>query len=267
MHHITLIGTGIDIDAHLTPEAIEAIRGCRKIYHLTAHHDRLAELCEGEVVNWNELYTSTHDTGVYTDMADILLSAAQEGPGVGWVTYGHPLVLVDTSRMIIARASAKKMSVRVVSGISSIDVLLQHLLLETGLAGLQVLEVNHMSLYDLLPNPYVSALIMQIAAYGASSRTGTRTNHPRRFDGLRDFLLRVYPPEHPVVLVTAPFRADMDLIMRQTTVAKLPEAHKLIHTGMSMYIPARAGRKPNPNFLAQLRSEAQAFAEGESSHE
>jgi hypothetical protein len=263
VHHISLIGTGIDIDAHLTPEAVEAIRGCRRIYHLTAHHERLVAMCpEGEVVNWNELYTSTHDTSVYDEMARILLEDAEQAPGVGFVTYGHPLVLVDTSRMVVAAATARKLSVRVVSGISSIDVLLQHLLLETGLAGLQVLEVNHMVLFDLLPNPYVSALVMQVAAFGARSRTGIRANHPERFVGLRDFLLRAYSARHPVVLITAPFRADMPLILRQTTVQDLPAAHSLIHTGMSMYIPACGGRKPNPSFARQLQTETQAFAGG-----
>ncbi len=266
MYHISLIGTGIDINAHLTPEAVEAIQSCRKIFHLTAHHDRLVELCPGEVVNWADLYTATHDTSVYTTMADILLESAEQAPGVGWVTYGHPLVLVDTSRMVVAKARARGLDIRVISGISSIDVLLQHLLLETGLAGLQVLEVNHMVLYDLSPNPFVSTLVMQIAAYGAASRTGTRTNHPERFVGLRDFLLRTYPPQHPLVLITAPFQSDMDLIMRQITIADLPSAHALIHTGMSMYIPARGGRKPNPEFLLQLESETQAFIADGVSH-
>jgi Tetrapyrrole (Corrin/Porphyrin) Methylases len=262
VHHISLIGTGIDIDAHLTPEAIDAIGQCRRIYHLTAHHDRLVELCPaGEIINWNDLYTSTHATSVYDEMAEAILAAASGAPGVGFVTYGHPLVLVDTSRMVVAAATARGMSVRVISGISSIDVLLQHLLLETGLAGLQVLEVNHMVLYDLVPNPFVSALIMQVAAFGARSRTMTRANHPQRFVRLREFLGRVYPDRHPLVLITAPFRAGMPLIVRQTTVAELPAAHQLIHTGMSMYIPARGGRQPNPKFVEQLLSEAQAFAE------
>lgn len=236
-HDIVLIGTGISMPEHLTPEARAALGGCRVVHHLTAYHDLLCELCPGEVVDWQEAYLAADGARVYDDMAEAILAEAARGPGVGFAVYGHPLVLVDTCNMVIAGGIRQGLSVRVVSGISSIDVLLEYLLLDAGLAGLQVHEVNRMVAGDKVPDPEMACFIMQV---GAFDQAGLRRDRPVAADhyaGLKRFLLRRYRPAHPAVLLAAPFRADMPLIRRDARVEDLDRIGEAIHTGMSMYLP------------------------------
>lgn len=250
---IYLIGSGINLDDHLTPEAVRKLGRCHTAYHLTAFHERLAGLC-AEVVDLRDVYFSSEDGSSYRRIADMILDHARRQAGVAFVTYGHPMVLVDSCQMILAAARAEGLRVDVVSGVSSIDVLLQWLQLDVGLAGLQIYEVNQMVLHGRPPNPQAACLVMQVGAFGSLRLAHTGAQGPERYAGLRDFLLRAYAGEHPVMLMTFPFRSDMEPIAIRTTIAGLPDAADAIHTGMTLYIPPGKPSDVDPVFLSRLEA-------------
>jgi hypothetical protein len=88
-----------------------------------------------------------------------------------------------------------------------------------------------------------------------------RKNHPDRYVGLTWFLLNAYAPDHPAILLTAPFRAGMPLLRHVTTVAQLPTCHEFIHTGMTLYLPAREERSVNRGFAHDLSTAVGVFSE------
>lgn len=250
---IYLIGSGINLDDHLTPEAARKLRRCHTVYHLTAFHDRLGGFC-ADVVDLRDVYFSSRDGSSYERIADMILDRARREPGVAFLTYGHPMVLVDSCQMILAAARKEGLHVDIVSGVSSIDVLLQWLQLDVGLAGLQVYEVNQLVLHGRPPNPQAACFIMQVGAFGALQLAHAGTHGPERYGALRDFLLRAYAGEHPAILVTFPFRSDMEPISVRTTIAELPDAADAIHTGMTLYIPPRKPTDIDLAFLSRLEA-------------
>lgn len=257
MDHIHLIGTGVTPKKHLTTEAINSLKACRRVYHLTAFHEQLADYCL-DLIDWREMYEADIDD-VYDRMANVLIHEARDKPSVGFAVYGHPLVLVDTSRLVIESALKFNLSVKVVPGVSSMDVLLQHLLLDVGLSGLQVYEANQLLARRVTPNPEVACFIMQIGAFGSVTRTRTRQNHPKRFVRLRDYLLKTYSYKHPAVLITCPFLPSMELIRYDVCVGDIDKSYDLIHTGMTLYIPPTYPSRMDEDFIASLSNNEAVF--------
>jgi len=237
---LSLIGVGLDPLRHLTEEAKAALGACRVAFHLTANHDLISDLVGGTTVNLGDHYREKASSQAYAEQVEMILSEVDNGPGVGFVTYGHPMVLVDTCQMLLAALRTRGGTWRVVSGISSIAVMLERLTLDVGLAGLLVIEANKMVINQVRPDPSVATLIMQVGAYGALELTLARRNHPDRFTGLRDYLLQTYRSRHPAVLITCGHFDGMDDIVHYTTVGALAEDADAIHTGMSLYLPPAA---------------------------
>lgn len=258
---LLLVGTGIDPLLHLTPEAREALSVARCVYHLTAAGPYLATLNDN-VIDWREWYLGSAGTEIYQAMAERLIEDARAQPVVALAIYGHPLILVDTSQMVIDRGMQEGLRVEVVAGVSSLDVLLQHLLLDVGLAGLQVYEANQMVLYKKYPRPDVACFVMQVGAFGTKQLTKARPNHPERFVGLRDFLLERYSTTHPAVLITCPFMPGLPLIRHDVRVGELGDLSDLIHTGMTLYLPPAPPSVVDEAFLHALeKSTNSVFAE------
>lgn len=244
---LSLVGVGLDPSRHMTAEAKAVLRESRIVFHLTASHELIRSLAGGKTVDLGEHYRETASSEVYSEQVDIILSELELGPGVAFVTYGHPMVLVDTCQMLLSHLRALGRTWRVVSGISSIAVMLERLTLDVGLAGLMVIEANKMVINQVRPDPTVSTFILQVGAYGALELTLARRNHPDRFTGLRDYLMQTYRPDHPAVLITCSFRDNMEDILHHTTVGGLANDADAIHTGMSLYLPPAA---PDQNMEA-----------------
>ncbi len=257
---IALVGAGLHPRLHMTPEAHAVLREAQHVFHLTADHQYIEQVSGGKCVDLGPLYTSTRDSAVYKTIANQVLEEASACP-VAFVTYGHPMVLVDSNQMILEMARAQGLNVRIVSGVSSISVMLERLALDVGLAGLQIMEANQMVALRHHPSPTMACFILQVGAFGARTLTVDRKNHPRRFDHLRDFLLKSYSPDHPIVLLTCAYLSDMQDIAIQLPLSQLSEAWNEIHTGMSLYIPPNIPTNVDQNFLDSLERPIQVFAE------
>jgi hypothetical protein len=197
------------------------------------------------VVDWRQLYLDSHSTEVYVHMADVLLREGREKGNVAFAVYGHPLVFVSTSVLVINGAKGLGLTVDIVSGISSIDVLLSHLLLDAGLTGLQILEPWTIVEYDEPPNPAVACFVMQVASLADHGLNSFIVCPPERLRPLQDVLLRAYAPDHPAVFVAAPYLPGSRETRVETTVGTLTRAPGDVHTGMTLYLPpARRGARP-----------------------
>ena len=257
---LSLIGVGLNPRLHITPEARKYMAQCRIVFHLTAEDAFIRDFVEGETVDLGPHYRKLRSVVVYDEQAEMILAEVNRGGGVGFVTYGHPMVLVDTCQILLAHARTLGFTCKVISGVSSIDAMLERLQLDVALAGLLVIEVNKMIINRILPNTTVSCFILQIGAYGSRSLTLDRRNHPNRFVGLRDYLLQAYRPDHPALLITCAFKAGMQDIVIPITIGTLAEAGAAVHTGMSLYIPPAQPEVDNV-FLARLGDEQNIFTD------
>ncbi|MEQ6204812.1 SAM-dependent methyltransferase [Sulfitobacter sp. HNIBRBA2951] len=258
---ISFIGVGLEPERHLTREAERALQESRVAFHLTASHEFICDLVGGTAVDLGDHYRKTASTDAYTQQVEMILSELGNGPGVAFVTYGHPMVLVDTCQSLLSHLRTIRGTWRVISGISSVAVMLERFTLDIGLAGLLVIEANKMVINQVRPNPSVASFIMQVGAFGALDLTLARRNHPDRFVKLRDYLLQDYSPEHPAVFITCGHLEGMEDIMHHTTVNDMADDADLIHTGMSLYLPPAAPNQDD-RIIREMSNPQNVFHEG-----
>lgn len=91
-----------------------------------------------------ESYVSSLDTSVYSRFTKKIIESLSKDQIVSFVSYGHPLYLVNTSQEIIQYANANNVDLEVIAGISSLDLIWNIIGEDPGGRGMQVLEAAHM---------------------------------------------------------------------------------------------------------------------------
>jgi tetrapyrrole methylase family protein/MazG family protein len=198
-----ILGLGPGNPAVLTREAWAVLRAADTVYLRTRKHPTVRGL-PGSVRlrSFDRLYAREKDfDAVYNAIVDAIMTAAtpsrsrrkaENGPVV-YAVPGHPLVGERTTPLILARAKAAGIPVRIVSGVSFVE----HALETAALAGLALDALDGLQLCDALDfthahhpalNPDKPALVAQVYARHVAS-------------DLKLTLLNQYPPAHPVHLI------------------------------------------------------------------
>ncbi len=234
---LTIIGTGICLRRHLTLEAYRAIEKARRVYHLTADHEFLAHISQ-DLVDLTPLYLSRNDFSVYSEIAELLIEETNRERGVAFVTYGHPLLLVDTSQILLRRAREAGLTIGIVSGVSSLDSMMEVLGMDLG-QGLQIFEAENLVRLSANPNPRLPSLVFQVGEFGS-----TALHEPARpcaRGELRDLLVGAYGREHVASLVICSFRDDVSELRTAAPLAVLLSDDTIIPRGSTLFVPALVG--------------------------
>lgn len=237
-----LVGLGIWGLHQLTREAEDILRHTRKVFHLTACHKELVELCEsGEVINNAEHYwVGDRARNVYKTLISKIIGEVEKGPGVANVIYGHPLFYDDINTGLIRWAKENNRSYHVVPGISCLDTLSADLELDFS-PGLQVHEAQHM-VYNQHPlNPKLKVVVMQVGSFGAHITNRELPSDEARFMPLQEHLLKFYPPNHEVTVVFSDRGDSWKQVLSTFAVASLAENNEKMFRGTTMYIPPIEG--------------------------
>jgi precorrin-3B methylase len=201
---IGIVGTGIVGTHQLTREAEEVIRRCRRTFVIDSGYgipDYLRTLCP-EVTELGALYEPGQDRlPTYRRMAAEVVSAAVDAPPVCLATYGHPWVYCYPTTLITRAAPLLELHVEVFPGVSSFDTLLVDLGTDIAANGIQMYEATDVLLRRRPLQSDVACIIWQPTVVG--DPTYRPEPHPaEQFEGLQDYLLRFYPPQHEVAIVT-----------------------------------------------------------------
>lgn len=231
-----LIGTGIRDLEQLTAEARAVLGRCRKVFHLTSSHDGLAGLCPEVVDHAADYWTGEPAREVYRRIADKVMAEVANGPGVANVIYGHPLFFDDINMDLIRRCRSAGLSYRVLPGISCLDTLSADLEIDYG-DGLQVYEAQDL-VYRAHPlNPRVHAVILQIGSFGSDVTIAEIPSPPGRFRPLEEYLMRYYPPEHPVTVAFSDRGDEWTRFQLRCPIAELDANRARIFKGTTLYVP------------------------------
>jgi tetrapyrrole methylase family protein/MazG family protein len=197
MPGITIVGLGPGNPAHLTREAWEVLSAAPEVHLRTARHPTVAGLPASVAVHsFDEVYEREPEFGaVYEAIAARVLALGERPEGVVYGVPGHPSVAEATVGLIAARAAAAGLPVRIVPGLSFVEVTLTALGVDA-LPNLQLADAldlaarHHPSFH-----PDAPALIAQL--YAASVAGDVKLT-----------LMNQYPDDHAVALVHAVGTAD-----------------------------------------------------------
>jgi uncharacterized protein YabN with tetrapyrrole methylase and pyrophosphatase domain len=241
---IGIVGTGIVGTHQLTREAEQVIRRCRRVFVIDAGYgvaEYIATLCP-EVEPLGGLYEPGKDRlAAYHRMAAKVVSAAVDRPPVCLATYGHPWVYCYPTTLITRAAPLLDLHVEVFPGISAFDTMLVDLRTDIASAGVQMYEATDLLLRRRPIQSDVTCVIWQPTIVGDP----TYPDQPctvEQFKPLEEYLLRFYPDDHEVSLVTTKTFPLLRSVVSRLRLRDLAEA--LVRTPKvgTLYIPAVAER-------------------------
>jgi len=201
---IWIAGLGVVTAVQVTGEVEQAIRGSREVLYLdtgVATREYLAGLCPRvtSLYEGNYVEEGQRASG-YERMAGRVLEAAADHGPVAFVIHGHPLIAVQAPFLVMERARAMGLRVRVLPGVSAIDTVLADLRLDPVVHGFQMYEATDLLLRRRPLQADVPALIWQIGPVETCLHS-LRVSRPERFARLVAHLSLYYPPRHEVVAI------------------------------------------------------------------
>jgi uncharacterized protein YabN with tetrapyrrole methylase and pyrophosphatase domain len=196
MATITVVGIGPGPRKYLTREAETALLSAEKIFFRTAAHpvyEWLNSLDKG-LHSFDALYPLRWDNpgDIYEFMVAALFKEAERKDHVVYAVPGNADMLEDTTNLIRKRGLTEGVQVRVVSGVSFLDLALAEINFDFSLGLQVVLPFTH--LQDGRFTRRFGLMVCQIEA----ARDGLENP---RVDRTMQYLLKVYNTDHPVTLI------------------------------------------------------------------
>ena len=202
---IGIVGTGIVGTHQFTREAEEVIRRSNHTFVIASGYgitEYVETLCP-RVTDLGYLYEpGMNRLPTYHRMAAQIVSAALVEAPVCLATYGHPWVYCYPTTLINRAAPLLGLHVEVFAGVSAFDTLLVDLGTDIANSGIQMYEATDLLLRQRPIQSDVTCVIWQPTVVGdPTCPAGPYAS--QQFEPLQDYLLRFYPPDHQVKLVTS----------------------------------------------------------------
>jgi uncharacterized protein YabN with tetrapyrrole methylase and pyrophosphatase domain len=239
---LTVVGTGIRMGLHLTPETRAVIDAADEFLHLAA--DPLAEVWLEGLHPKAASLASEYNVGepreaIYERIVERMLAPVRNGLRVTAAFYGHPGIYVRPSHEAIRRAVSEGYDARMLPAVSAEDCLFADLNVDPATTGCASYDATDF----LLRRPPVDSagalVLWQITVIGDRNAVG----EPRlaNLDVLVERLVEHYPAEHEVVVYEAsPFPVGAPMIER----VALGELSKASLTPLStLYVPPAGVRE------------------------
>jgi uncharacterized protein YabN with tetrapyrrole methylase and pyrophosphatase domain len=236
---IAIVGTGIVGSHQLTREAEEVIRRCKRTFVIESGYgipSYLETLCP-EVTELGNLYEPGLDRlQTYRRMAAAVVSAAEKESPVCLATYGHPWIYCYPTTLITRAAPLLGLRVEVFPGVSSFDTLLVDIGVDIAHHGIQMYEATDVLLRRRPLQNDVACVIWQPTVVGdPTHHEGSYTAD--QFGTLQEYLLRFYPAEHEVMIVTTKTHPMTRSVLQRLRLGELSlELAKSPRVG-TLYIP------------------------------
>jgi uncharacterized protein YabN with tetrapyrrole methylase and pyrophosphatase domain len=253
---IWVIGLGVRVPGHLTTEAIEALRTCRRVYTaLPAGYlaSALPEPAPPVDSLYDRFVPGQLRTDAYRSIVDTVVQAAAREPPVGYLTTGNPIIFDQITTGILAAAEDSQQVARVLPGVSSIDSVLVHLRHDIGRTGVQMFEATWLVVHRIQPRADIPCLLLGVNSFGTNFPIGDHEPRPEALAPLRDHLLQTYPPDHEVVFVQSPtwwhereqfLRVPLDRLGREDGPSEY---------GATLFVPRASAPRPDPVLAERVR--------------
>jgi hypothetical protein len=247
---LTVVGTGIELGGHMTPQAQSAWERSEVALYLMADPLTMAWL---EELNPSARSLHRHyQTGqprreAYEAMIEEILAPAREGRRTCAAFYGHPGLFVYPGHEAVRRARAEGLRARMQPAISSLDCLFADLGIDAGF-GCQIYHATDFLANRTRPDTTATLLLLQIGVIG----------HPEhleqpdwsRLPVLADYLAEFYPAEHELIGYEASPYVVANPIVERCPLSKLAEAR--LSGGMTLVVPRADPAEPDPTMMDRL---------------
>ena len=244
---LVVVGTGIKVADHTTPEALRAMREAEKLFYLVA--DNISDAWVRKLNPTAESLKDAYRIGrprrdSYREMTERILAPVRGGNAVCAAFYGHPGVFVGPSHDAIRRARREGFRARMLPGISAEDCLFADLGVNPATAGCQSFEATDFLAARRRFDPSSALILWQVGVLGEPSVRSGMTCRPERLAILAARLRKFYPLRHPLVLYEASPFAICDAAITRTSLAKLPKL--AVEAMVTLYVPPRPSRLRDP---------------------
>lgn len=248
---LTIVGTGIQISLHLTPEARAELEHADEVLFLAI--DAVASRwLEGVNPNSRSLATLYEDgkdrRETYTEMVEEILKSVRQGRRVCVAFYGHPGVFVQPSHEAIRRARLEGFEARMLAAVSAEDCLFADVGVDPGRTGCQTYEASDFLMHRRAIDTTAALILWQVGFLGQVTYSARPDSS--RVPVLVEYLLESYPPDHEIVVYEAsPYP------VRRPSIQRLPLsdlASAELGPMSTLYVPRCAPPTPDHTMLERL---------------
>ena len=239
---LTVVGTGIRMGVHLTPEARAAIDASDELLHLGA--DELADQWLAGLHPRSASLSSEYAVGesreaIYERIVERMLAPVRNGLRVTAAFYGHPGVYVRPSHEAIRRARAEGHQARMLPAVSAEDCLFADLGIDPATTGCASYDATDFLLRAPPIDTASCLLLWQITVIGDPNAVA----EPRldNVPVLVERLVEHYPREHEVVVYEASPYPIAEPVIERVPLHGLPEA--ALTPLSTLYIPPATVRE------------------------
>jgi len=234
---LTVVGAGIRMGVHLTPEARAAIEASDAFFHLGA--DPLADQWLFGLHPRSASLRAEYNVGEAREaIYERLLTEVRKGQRVAAAFYGHPGIYVSPSHEAIRRARAEGHEARMLPAVSAEDCLFADLGVDPATTGCASYDSTDFLLRPPTIDPASSLLLWQIVVIGDPNAVA----EPRldNVSVLVERLCEVYPRDHEVVVYEASPYPIGEPVIERVPLGGLPEAR--LTPLSTLYVPPAAER-------------------------
>ncbi|HSC91275.1 MAG TPA: SAM-dependent methyltransferase [Gaiellaceae bacterium] len=248
---LTVVGTGIQLVAHVTHEARAELEAADEVLYVVADPAVAVwlERVNPKARSLGGLYEpgrNRHE--IYDAMVEEILAAVRRGSRVCAAFYGHPGVFVSPSHEAIRIARDEGYAARMLAAVSAEDCLFADLGINPGERGCQSYEATEFLVHRHVVDPTAALLLWQVDLIGQVD-----FRPEPGVEGLRvlvESLLGSYPAEHEVVLYTAsPYPLFGPSVVR-VPLSKLAEVELVPMP--TLYVPPLPAPPLDPELLDRL---------------
>jgi uncharacterized protein YabN with tetrapyrrole methylase and pyrophosphatase domain len=233
---LTVVGTGIQLATHLTPEARAAITGADVVLTLVSEPVMLAAV---ESLNpatrplQNHYVIGESRAVAYEAMVQDILDHVRRGLNVCAAFYGHPGVFVAPSHEAVRRAREEGFKARMLPGVSAEDCLFADLGVDPARFGCLSYEATDFLVHGRVVDTTAALVLWQLGTVGNAAAAEEAA--PVGLEVLVDVLLAHYPPDHEVAVYEASPYPGFDARIVRVPLAELRPEHA---TAMStLFVP------------------------------
>lgn len=251
-YDLYIVGLGIKNLDQITKETNLVLQKSKKIFYVEngiGVDEYLKNICS-DAINLVSEYKENQDRmTAYRAMAARVLHAALHENPITLALYGHPTVFAYPPFLIKKVSEYLGLSVKVLPGISALDCICTDLMIDPGVNGMQMYEATEMLMRERPLLNDVPALIWQIGAI-ETTLYSQMPSKPERFEGLKNYLLKFYPPSHQVTSIFSSNYFLMPSTIYHFEIKDICDHAYHLHAGHTLYIPPSQYKEVADHFLA-----------------
>ncbi|WP_394221313.1 SAM-dependent methyltransferase [Alteromonas gracilis] len=204
---LVVVGTGISVAGQMTIAARSYIENADIVFMgiMNKIGEHVVSNLNPNSISLDDLYKEGKSRALtYTQMADRIVQAVEEGNRVCVAFYGHPGVFVTPSHEAIRRVRELGLDAQMLPGVSAEDCLIADLGIDPSRFGCQSYEATQFLFRDYRIDPHMTQIIWQIGLAGEATLSVLDASHSQSgLAMLADVLGEHYPDDHELIIYEA----------------------------------------------------------------